>query len=58
MTIIGKLFGSIGPAVPAPTPISETALPGYGAWYAQQMARSHARRRTFPALRGELLLAA
>lgn len=46
MSIIGKLFGSIGQAVPTPSPASETARPGYSAWYSQQMARSYATHRT------------
>lgn len=49
MAINGKLFGSIGPANQtnsAQTP--ETVRPGYGAWYARQMARSYeaSQRRT------------
>ena len=48
MTITGKLFGQIGNAALAATaPTSETARPGYGVWYARQMARSYesSRRR-------------
>jgi len=58
MSIIGKLFGFTGPAAPAANPASETTQPGYSAWYAQQMTRSYASRRTIPVLRYDLLLAA
>lgn len=58
MTIIGKLFGAVGPAAPATRAAAETALPGYGAWYSHQMARSYARRTKLTPLRGQLLLAA
>jgi hypothetical protein len=46
MSIIGKLFGFTGPAALTASPASETALPGYCAWYAQQVARSYASQRT------------
>ena len=46
MTIIGKLFGCTGPAIPTASPACETALPGYCAWYAQQVVRCYARQRT------------
>ena len=62
MSIIGKFFGFTGPALPADAAgaglASETALPGYSAWYSQQMARSYARRHGIPVLRYDLLLAA
>lgn len=58
MSIIGKLFGFTGPAALTAAPASETALPGYSAWYSQQMARSYARRREIPVLRYDLLMAA
>lgn len=58
MNIIGKLFGATGQAAFTTQPLSETALPGYGAWYSQQMARSFAKKRTIPVLRCDLLLAA
>ena len=58
MSIIGKLFGSIGPTAPAMIVMTETALPDYSAWYSQQMARSYASRRSIPVLRYDLLLAA
>lgn len=58
MNIIGKLFGAIGQAAVTAQPMSETALPGYGAWYSQQMARSFVKKRTIPVLRCDLLLAA
>jgi hypothetical protein len=47
MAITGKLFGAIGnaaAATPAPR-TSETALPGYRAWYSQVLAWSYAARR-------------
>src|SRR5690349_5406158 len=44
MSIIGKLFGAIGPAAPAASTASDTVRPGYGTWYSQQMARSYALR--------------
>jgi|EndMetStandDraft_4_1072995.scaffolds.fasta_scaffold1460253_1 hypothetical protein len=45
MVIKGKLFGVIGHAGPvAPSPASETALPGYRAWYSALLARSYAAR--------------
>ena len=56
MSIIGKLFGAIGPAAITAGPASETALPGYTTWYSQQMAQSYARR--IPVLRYDLPLAA
>ncbi|MBV1687062.1 hypothetical protein KRR38_05080 [Novosphingobium sp. G106] len=58
MNIIGKLFGVSGQAAFTGNPVSETALPGYSAWYSQQMARSFAKKRTIPVLRCDLLLAA
>ncbi|MEJ5976062.1 hypothetical protein WG901_05420 [Novosphingobium sp. PS1R-30] len=40
-----KLFGSVGVQAPAQT-AAETISPEYGAWYAQQMARSYAASRS------------
>ena len=40
MAIKGKLFGSIHAAMRMP-PRTATALPGYSAWHARQMARSY-----------------
>lgn len=46
MAINGKLFGLVGqPAQHASNAAPETAIPGYGAWYARQMARSYAASR-------------
>lgn len=46
MSITGKLFGSIGEVTADDSArVSVTARPGYGAWYARQMARSYAQRR-------------
>ncbi|MBW8755317.1 MAG: hypothetical protein JF595_14435 [Sphingomonadales bacterium] len=45
MSITGRLFGSIGQFIPAASAyVPITASPGYGAWYARQMARSYAER--------------
>ena len=53
MAIKGKLFGLIGQAPQdMASAAPETANPGYGAWYARQMARSYeaSRRRKTAAI--------